>query len=216
VFICPTASDLAGLPAGAVVGSASLRRQAQILAKYPHLKVRCLACLPPRLRCAWAHDAPLLPLPGAPARPQLALTAAPAPPPTPLRAGGELPRQRADPHPQAAGGRRAGHPAGAGRPQAPGHDAAHHQDPEHRGDAARRVPGRHRHRLQVRTRRSPPGLQPPCGAWLHPRVCCLAPHLATPSPSSRPPTLHHPHRPPAPAPAPAGPRTTRCCATWRA
>ncbi|PNH09734.1 Porphobilinogen deaminase, chloroplastic [Tetrabaena socialis] len=39
VFISPVAKDLAGLPAGAVVGSASLRRQAQILAKYPHLKV---------------------------------------------------------------------------------------------------------------------------------------------------------------------------------
>lgn len=39
VFICPTASDLSELPAGAIVGSASLRRQAQILAKYPHLKV---------------------------------------------------------------------------------------------------------------------------------------------------------------------------------
>ncbi|GFR45952.1 hypothetical protein Agub_g7418 [Astrephomene gubernaculifera] len=39
VFISPTAKDLSELPAGAVVGSASLRRQAQILAKYPHLKV---------------------------------------------------------------------------------------------------------------------------------------------------------------------------------
>lgn len=39
VFISPVAKDLAGLPAGAIVGSASLRRQAQILAKYPHLKV---------------------------------------------------------------------------------------------------------------------------------------------------------------------------------
>jgi porphobilinogen deaminase len=33
------AKDLSELPAGAVVGSASLRRQAQILNKYPHLKV---------------------------------------------------------------------------------------------------------------------------------------------------------------------------------
>ncbi len=40
VFISPTAKDLSELPAGAIVGSASLRRQAQILAKYPHLKVR--------------------------------------------------------------------------------------------------------------------------------------------------------------------------------
>ena len=38
-FISPVASSLADLPDGAVVGSASLRRQAQILAKYPHLKV---------------------------------------------------------------------------------------------------------------------------------------------------------------------------------
>lgn len=40
VFISPTAGDLSELPEGAVVGSASLRRQAQLLAKYPHLKVR--------------------------------------------------------------------------------------------------------------------------------------------------------------------------------
>eukprot|EP00878_Enallax_costatus_P000735 GHUV01000848.1.p1 GENE.GHUV01000848.1~~GHUV01000848.1.p1 ORF type:complete len:355 (+),score=102.49 GHUV01000848.1:88-1152(+) len=39
VFISPVAKDLSELPEGAVVGSASLRRQAQILAKYPHLKV---------------------------------------------------------------------------------------------------------------------------------------------------------------------------------
>lgn len=39
VFISPTAKDLSELPEGAVVGSASLRRQAQLLAKYPHLKV---------------------------------------------------------------------------------------------------------------------------------------------------------------------------------
>ncbi len=43
VFISPVAADLAGLPAGAIVGSASLRRQAQILAKYPHLKVNTCA-----------------------------------------------------------------------------------------------------------------------------------------------------------------------------
>jgi hydroxymethylbilane synthase len=40
VFISPIASDLSGLAPGTVVGSASLRRQAQILNKYPHLKVR--------------------------------------------------------------------------------------------------------------------------------------------------------------------------------
>ncbi|KAI8469226.1 MAG: porphobilinogen deaminase [Monoraphidium minutum] len=39
VFISPVAKDLSELPHGAVVGSASLRRQAQILSKYPHLKV---------------------------------------------------------------------------------------------------------------------------------------------------------------------------------
>jgi len=39
VFISPVAGDLSELPPGAVVGSASLRRQAQILARYPHLKV---------------------------------------------------------------------------------------------------------------------------------------------------------------------------------
>lgn len=39
VFISPTAKNLSELPAGSTVGSASLRRQAQILNKYPHLKV---------------------------------------------------------------------------------------------------------------------------------------------------------------------------------
>ena len=38
-FISPTASSLGELPEGAVVGTASLRRQAQILHRYPHLKV---------------------------------------------------------------------------------------------------------------------------------------------------------------------------------
>lgn len=38
-FISPTASSLAELPAGSVVGSASLRRQSQILHRYPSLKV---------------------------------------------------------------------------------------------------------------------------------------------------------------------------------
>jgi hypothetical protein len=39
-FISPHAASLADLPEGAVVGSASLRRQSQILHKYPHLQVR--------------------------------------------------------------------------------------------------------------------------------------------------------------------------------
>ncbi|KAL5975727.1 hypothetical protein ACLOJK_020053 [Asimina triloba] len=38
-FICLTAGSLAELPAGSVVGSASLRRQSQILYRYPSLKV---------------------------------------------------------------------------------------------------------------------------------------------------------------------------------
>lgn len=38
-FISPVASSLAELPEGAVIGSASLRRQAQILHNFPHLKV---------------------------------------------------------------------------------------------------------------------------------------------------------------------------------
>lgn len=38
-FICHTAKSLADLPAGSVVGTSSLRRQAQILGKYPDLKV---------------------------------------------------------------------------------------------------------------------------------------------------------------------------------
>jgi len=39
VFISNKAKTLAELPAGSVVGTASLRRQSLILAKYPHLKV---------------------------------------------------------------------------------------------------------------------------------------------------------------------------------
>lgn len=39
VFICLCAKSLAELPAGSVVGSASLRRQSQILYRYPSLKV---------------------------------------------------------------------------------------------------------------------------------------------------------------------------------
>lgn len=38
-FICPTAGSLGELPDGAVVGSASLRRQSQILHRYPTLQV---------------------------------------------------------------------------------------------------------------------------------------------------------------------------------
>lgn len=41
-FISLTAASLADLPPGAVVGSASLRRQAQIKARYPHLTVEVL------------------------------------------------------------------------------------------------------------------------------------------------------------------------------
>ena len=39
VFISPKATSISGLPDGSVIGSASLRRQAQILAKNPTLKV---------------------------------------------------------------------------------------------------------------------------------------------------------------------------------
>ena len=42
VLISPKATSLSELPEGAVVGSASLRRQAQLLNKYPHLKARLL------------------------------------------------------------------------------------------------------------------------------------------------------------------------------
>ena len=44
-FISPTANNLGELPPGAIVGSASLRRQAQILSKYPHLKVGRHSCV---------------------------------------------------------------------------------------------------------------------------------------------------------------------------
>lgn len=39
VFLSARYDSLAALPAGAVVGSASLRRQAQILSRFPHLRV---------------------------------------------------------------------------------------------------------------------------------------------------------------------------------
>jgi hydroxymethylbilane synthase len=41
-FVSNDYASLADLPAGAVVGSSSLRRQAQVLARYPHLKVEPL------------------------------------------------------------------------------------------------------------------------------------------------------------------------------
>jgi hydroxymethylbilane synthase len=41
-FVSNDYASLADLPAGSVVGSSSLRRQAQLLAKYPHLKVHPL------------------------------------------------------------------------------------------------------------------------------------------------------------------------------
>ena len=44
-FISSSWQTLADLPKGSVVGSASLRRQAQILARYPHLEVRVQAGL---------------------------------------------------------------------------------------------------------------------------------------------------------------------------
>ena len=43
-FICPSASSLAELPAGSKIGSASLRRQVQILHKYPQLEVSTCFC----------------------------------------------------------------------------------------------------------------------------------------------------------------------------
>ncbi len=39
VFISPRAASFPALPAGSVVGTTSLRRQTQILSRYPHLKV---------------------------------------------------------------------------------------------------------------------------------------------------------------------------------
>lgn len=41
-FVSPKHPDLAALPAGAVVGTSSLRRQAQIAARYPRLEIRPL------------------------------------------------------------------------------------------------------------------------------------------------------------------------------
>jgi hypothetical protein len=44
-FRCLTANSLAELPAGSGVGSASLRRQSQILYRYPSLKVSMMVLL---------------------------------------------------------------------------------------------------------------------------------------------------------------------------
>jgi len=55
-FISPVAASLGDLPDGAVVGSASLRRQAQILAKYPHLKVAPCRAYMPHARAPCAHS----------------------------------------------------------------------------------------------------------------------------------------------------------------
>ncbi|HLS51530.1 MAG TPA: hydroxymethylbilane synthase [Burkholderiaceae bacterium] len=41
-LVCPNYTELADLPAGAVVGTSSLRRESQIRARYPHLQVRPL------------------------------------------------------------------------------------------------------------------------------------------------------------------------------
>jgi hydroxymethylbilane synthase len=41
-FVSPVAESLAVLPAGAVIGTASLRRQAQILHRWPHLRIEPL------------------------------------------------------------------------------------------------------------------------------------------------------------------------------
>ena len=63
-FISPVAASLADLPEGAIVGSASLRRQAQILAKYPHLKVRRLpTCrLLPKTKELYGKDCVVVPV----------------------------------------------------------------------------------------------------------------------------------------------------------
>ena len=55
VFISSKYKSLDELPEGAVVGSAALRRQAQLLAKYPTLQVRRnpKRCL---MRCAWGRQ----------------------------------------------------------------------------------------------------------------------------------------------------------------
>ena len=44
-FISLTANSLGELPAGSIIGSASLRRQSQILRRYPSLKVSMIVAL---------------------------------------------------------------------------------------------------------------------------------------------------------------------------
>ncbi|GJV23493.1 porphobilinogen deaminase [Tanacetum coccineum] len=44
-FICPSASFMADLPPGSVIGTASLRRIAQLLQRYPHLMTNYIAKL---------------------------------------------------------------------------------------------------------------------------------------------------------------------------
>ena len=61
-FICPSANTLADLPAGSKIGSASLRRQVQILHKYPELQVRLqrqhvMSCGPARVQSARGNTA---------------------------------------------------------------------------------------------------------------------------------------------------------------
>lgn len=66
-LICNIAKDLAGLPQGAVIGTASLRRQAQVLARRPDLVVRVLrGNVETRLRkiAEGAFDATLLAIAG--------------------------------------------------------------------------------------------------------------------------------------------------------
>jgi Porphobilinogen deaminase, dipyromethane cofactor binding domain len=141
VFISPIAKDLSELPQGAVVGSASLRRQAQLLAKYPHLKVGSgregpgwgalvqntgwdVIC--PGYLCHATPTAPnifnpciwhLLYVPAC-QKLDIHSTASCAQTHN-VNTGGQLPRQRADAPAQAAGRRVRCDAAGTGRAQAP-------------------------------------------------------------------------------------------------
>lgn len=178
----PRYKSLAELPEGAVVGSAALRRQAQLLAKYPTLQVGggdpCAnPGQSPSLRaCASARGRRGLPSGSfrsrlCSRRPTLAVL-----PPSPiLPAGRQLPRKRADPAAQAGGGRVRRDAAGAGGPQAPRPHRQGHLHPDHRGDAACRGAGRHRHRLP-RGRRplgcaAAHAVRQPCGAGAGPQQC---------------------------------------------
>jgi len=122
VFISKKYKTLKDLPNGAVIGSASLRRQAQLMAMNPTLKVtRAVPYLPPRLGRE-SHHTPL---------PCLALS------------GRQLPWQRAD-APEEDRERRGGRDAaGARGAQAPGHDGRDRRGADHRlgRDAAGRRPG---------------------------------------------------------------------------